>query len=128
MIKTRIVFSQDGTSTTEQYDDGISAADCLAAYRYKRENEGVTINGVAIPTDIATRINLKGYEGDLEDVDWKTKNGFVTLTPEQVTAIGVAVRAHVKKCFSAEATVLPNIGNYTTEQQIKDAFDAAYAA
>ena len=100
----------------------------LPAYRYERENGGLTINGVTIPTDIATRTNLLGAKELGTSIQWKTVNGFVTLTAQQISDIATAVGQHVQKCFSAEATVQANIGNYTTEQQIMDAFDAAYSA
>jgi hypothetical protein len=99
----------------------------LPAYRYEQENAGITLNGVTILTDLGTRTNLLGAKELATSISWKTPNGFVVLTAQQVSDIATAVGVHVQKCFSAEATVQANIGNYTTEQQIKDAFDAAYA-
>ena len=127
MIKTREIYTNGEVSSTEQYDDGVSASDYLAAYRYEKENAGITLNGVTILTDLGTRTNLLGAKELGTSISWKTPNGFVVLTAQQVSDIATAVGMHVQKCFNAEATVQANIGNYTTEQQIKDAFDAAYA-
>jgi hypothetical protein len=97
----------------------------LPAYRYQRENEGITVSGVTIPTDIATRTNLLGAKALGTPIKWKTANGFVDLTAEQVSAIATAVGQHVQKCFDAEAAVDPS--QYTTTAQIEAAFDAAYS-
>ncbi len=105
----------------------VKLAQILPAYRYEKENAGITINGVSIPTDIATRTNLLGAKELGTSIEWKTINGFVDLTAPQISAIATAVGLHVQKCFDAEASVLESIGYYTTEQQIKDVFDTAYA-
>lgn len=96
----------------------------LPAYRYKRENEGITVSGVTIPTDIATRTNLLGAKGLNTSIKWKTASGFVLLSAEQISAIATAVGQHVQKCFDAESEV--DASQYTTTEQIEAAFDAAY--
>lgn len=100
----------------------------LPAYRYQKENGGITVGGVTIQTDIATRTNLLGAKALNTSIKWKTPNGFVTLTAQQISDIANAVGLHVQKCFDAEATVLEDIANYTTKQEIEDAFDTAYSA
>ena len=100
----------------------------LPAYRYQRENAGITVGGVTIPTDIATRTNLLGAKALNTSITWKTPNGFVLLTAEQIAAISTAVGQHVQKCFDAEAVVLSNLHLYTNQAQVEAAFDTAYSA
>lgn len=107
-------------------------ADRLAACRYERENGGITLIGVPIKTDQFTRTNLIGARiRAMEDagytVNWKTDAGFVTLDAPTIIAIADAVANHVQKCFDAEAAVLPSLGQYETAEQVRAAFDAAYA-
>lgn len=132
LVNGEVVQMTQEEITARQAEETASVASRLAAslpaYRYIKENGGLTINGVAIPTDIPTRTNLLGAKELNTSIQWKTVNGFVTLTAQQVSDIATAVGQHVQKCFAAEATVLADIANYDTEQEIKDAFDAAYSA
>ncbi|MNF91252.1 hypothetical protein D3C84_738460 [compost metagenome] len=40
---------------------------------------------------------------------WKTPEGFVDLTAQQVIAVARAVRAHVQACFDREAALLAEL-------------------
>ena len=110
----------------------------LAEYRYQKETGGITYNGIVtfggdgitIPTDRDSRANMTGAYIKAKDnpdytVDWKLPSGFVPLTASEIIAIADAVEAHVKDCFTAEAQVLQNIDNYTTIEEVKEAFDNA---
>ena len=96
----------------------------LPAYRRKRVNEGLTVNGVTIQTDLETRTNLLGARELNQDIKWKTPNGFVDLTAAQIAAIATAVGEHVQKCFDAEAALDP--ADYDTIEELETAFDNAY--
>lgn len=100
----------------------------LKAIRRAKENGGVDVNGSTIQTDSESRANLLGASQLGNDVDWKTDNGFVTLTSEQIQAVAVAVGQHVQKCFSAEKSVHEVHENtpLTTVEEIQNAFDEAY--
>lgn len=100
----------------------------LPAYRYQRENAGITVGGVLVQTDLGSRTNLLEAKGLGTSIKWKTPNGFVTLRAEQIAAIASAVGAHRQKCFDAEAVVEANISEYATTQEIQEAFDNAYSA
>ncbi len=61
--------------------------------------------------------------------NWQ-ENGYETLqiTAGDLRTDGHQFAEHRQKCFTAHDTVKANLVNYTTEQQIQGAFDAAYAA
>ena len=50
-------------------------------------------------------------------MQWKTADGFVELTGEQVIGIARAVRAHVQACFDREAELLEalDVGELTDD-------------
>lgn len=100
----------------------------IANYRRIRENGGITLNGVTVKTDQESRANLLGARDLNTSIDWKTKNGFVTLTAEQIAAIATAVGVHIQKCFSAEKTVLTAHAStpYANKTAVEAAFDTAY--
>ena len=103
----------------------------LANARYAKETGGFVLNGVSIQTDRESRSNLTGAliiaQGNANySVVWKTDAGFVTLNAAQIIAISNAVAEHVRKCFSAEASVTAVIANYTTPAAVIAAFEAAY--
>jgi len=106
----------------------------LAAHRYSVEVSGTSINGITLATDressqpkwIAERIKAK--EDAAYTRRWKAVNGWVTLNAEQIIAAADAVHAHVGACFDAEGLVSDNIGNYTTEAQVRAAFNTAFAS
>lgn len=86
----------------------------LAAYakakRDETEASGITVNSVSIAsdTDSQNRVN-NAYNGMLvsgvTSIPFKSGSGFVTLTLDQVKAIGTALFAHTQACFSAEDQV-----------------------
>jgi hypothetical protein len=136
MIKTREIYVNGQLSNTEQYDDGLTAEMHLSAYYFEKLNGGITVNGVFIATGPEDRNLIGGAvtravvqnNDALAHPYYPTGGGSVSLTNAQYKTLGLAIAEHVQKCLDAEATVQAAIGNYTTEQQIKDAFDAAYSA
>jgi hypothetical protein len=79
----------------------------ITARRWEVETGGITLNGAAIATDAATQAKLSGalqlvQDDDTRILDWKGVNGWITLDATAVTAIAVAVGAHVQACFSRE--------------------------
>ncbi len=90
------------------------AASELSAYakakRDATEAAGITVNGVAIAsdTDSQNRVN-NAYNGMVvsgaTSIPFKSGSGFVTLSLDQVKAIGTALFAHTQACFSAEDQV-----------------------
>jgi hypothetical protein len=103
-----------------------------ASARYSKETGGITVAGIAMPTDRETQAHLSGAYSYVQatpsaTIQWKLANGsFVSLTAAQITAIATAAAAHVQACFAAEATVVAGIqaGTITVKSQV----DAAIAA
>jgi hypothetical protein len=124
MIRTREIYVNGQLAETETYDDGVSSADYVSAYRYKRENGGITINGVTVQTDPTSRANILGAKELGTSIKWKTPNGFVDLNALQVAALAQAVGLHIQKCFSAEAALTGQ--TFNTIAEVEAAFEAAY--
>ena len=102
-----------------------------ALARWAKETGGIEVNGLSIPTDERTRGVLDGaYTSATEDQDfivddWKISPGvYVTLDNATVKAIALAVRDHVKACFSINRRVDEKIisGEITTLEQVNAEF------
>jgi hypothetical protein len=114
----------------------VPSAAGLTAYaafvRYAKETGGITVSGVAMPTDRETQTQLAGANSYVQatpsaTIQWKLANGsFVSLSAAQISAIATAVAAHVQACFAAEATLVAGIaaGSITTKAQVDSAFAA----
>lgn len=101
-----------------------------AARRYAREVGGIVVGGVSIDTSRESQAKIAGAHAYVQaspaaTVDFKATSGWVTLTAATVTAIALAVAAHVQACFAAEKTVDAAIdaGTITTTAEV----DAAMA-
>ena len=83
----------------------------IAARRWLAETGGTVINGLPIDTDDRSKglINgaaLRAYRSADYVLRWKTSQGFVDLTAEQVLAVADAVSEHVQFCFDREDALL----------------------
>lgn len=83
----------------------------ISSYRYELETGGVTIDGVFVATDDRSKTllfgaSIKAKEAILNQVgysiDWKTSNGWVTLSAEQVVTISDTVWTFIQQCFQSE--------------------------
>lgn len=99
----------------------ISAGD-IATRRWQAETAGTTISDMAIDTgrDSQALITGAAVSAMLDpsySVRWKTADGFVELTAEQIIGVATAVRAHVQACFDREAELLGDLeaGTLTPE-------------
>lgn len=86
-------------------------AGAVAARRYAAEIAGIELNGLQINTEDRSKLLINGaaIEAAFDPaytMQWKTAQGFVQLTGEQVIAVARAVRAHVQACFDREAELL----------------------
>lgn len=93
----------------------------ITTRRYQAEISGTTVSGMQIDTQRESQAMLTGAalaaSLDLEyAVQWKTAEGFVSLTAAQILGLASAVRAHVQACFDREAMLLiaVNDGSITT--------------
>ena len=82
----------------------------VASHRYDKEVGGIEFGEAMVATDRGSQSMLnaavsRAKEDSAFTVDWKTKNGFVTLDAPSLIALGNAVSDHVEQCFSAECKV-----------------------
>jgi hypothetical protein len=80
----------------------------IAAARYAEETGGVQVNGVTIKTDresqsLITGAALQATQDSTYTCNWKTEQGFVSLTADQIIAVATAIRQHVQASFDKEA-------------------------
>lgn len=102
----------------------------LAAQRYARESAGVVIDGVRWDTTRAARSNLQGAvvlaqlseaAGQSFSVSWKGIDGtFVTLTGDQIVAMGVRIGGYVAACFEREAALRDELLALADWQDVRD--------
>ncbi|SCX70911.1 DUF4376 domain-containing protein [Variovorax sp. EL159] len=80
----------------------------IAEQRWKRETAGlVLIGGLRVKTGREDRASFAEALADMESrgldaIDFKTSDGFVTLTAKEARGISRAVSEHVQACFYAE--------------------------
>jgi hypothetical protein len=119
------------------WDETNRLKDELATYRWEQEVGGIVYGGLPISTDDRSKLLIEGaYAKALDEANpsalkkFKAQTGFITIDNATIIQVALAVADHVQKCFDAEATVFADIdlGTHTTVQQVKDAFDTAYAA
>jgi hypothetical protein len=96
----------------------------LAALRWERETGGTTFNGMPVATDAVSQTKYIGaVVGAQIDpnavINWKMADGaFVTLDAQAITAVAMAVRAHVQACFDREAELNVQIEAAATPEEI----------
>lgn len=86
----------------------------IAAARWAAETAGIDVNGFTVRTDRESQALITGAALQaIVDYDyecrWKTSDGFVHLSAEQIKYIAQLVRLHVQSCFDREAELLPLI-------------------
>jgi hypothetical protein len=87
----------------------------IAAWRYRREVNGIEVNGVQVRTDRESQAlintayaNLKG--GMVASVNWKSGSGnFVAFDLTAMEQIARAVAQHVQACFDAESVLAQQV-------------------
>lgn len=101
-------------------------ADDIAARRYDAETDGTIISGMPIDTGRDSQALITGAAvSAMLDPDytvrWKTGDGFVELTAEQIIGVATAVRSHVQDCFDREAELLAALdGGTLTPEMLQE--------
>ena len=96
----------------------------LAALRWEKETSGTLFNGMPVATDAVSQTKYIGaVVGAQIDpnavINWKMADGtFVTLDAAAITAVAMAVRAHVQACFDNEAELKAQIEAASTADEI----------
>ena len=80
----------------------------IAQARFEAETAGIDVNGFTVRTDRESQALITGAALQaIVDYDyecrWKTSEGFVHLSAEQIKYIAQLVRLHVQGCFDREA-------------------------
>lgn len=86
----------------------------IAERRYAVEIGGIDINGLHVDTDDRSKLLINGAAALASanpefTLNWKTPDGFVQLTAEQVQGVAKAVALHVQACFNREAELLAEL-------------------
>lgn len=94
----------------------------IAARRYEAEVSGITLGGIPVATDDRSKLLINGaaLRATRETgytLRWKTYEGFIDLSAEQVLAMADAVADHVQACFDREAELQSAVadGSITAE-------------
>jgi len=105
-----------------------------ARARLAREENGVMLSGIRIPTDASAQAKINAARGAYDNgtfapskvLDFKGRNGWVSITRAQLNAIYVAVVNHVQDGYTLERSISNGIdaGTITTIDQVVDAFRA----
>ena len=96
----------------------------IAAARYEAETSGVTVEGAVIDTDresqsLITGAALAATLDESYSLNWKTADGFISLTAPQIIAVAQAVRAHVQSCFDREAALNEQIDAANSKEELE---------
>lgn len=133
-------YNADGTHTDRHMTDAEQAAydaiakanvlPDLAAHRFAVETAGTTVNGIRFLTDRDSQVAIMGAmimasSNPSYSVNWKTPDGFVTLTASQIIAAATTIANFVQKCFNTEAQLVTNASQYADSAGIVSAFDTS---
>lgn len=109
----------------ENADRRTLTAQQIADRRWQAETAGITLNGIRIDTGRDSQALITGATvQDMLDpaysLRWKTPDGFVDLTAEQIIGVATAARAHVQACFNREAELLEALEAGTLTPEMLD--------
>ncbi len=95
----------------------------IAAARWEAETAGIDVNGFTVRTDRESQALITGAALQaIVDYDyecrWKTSDGFVHLSAEQIKYIAQIVRLHVQSCFDREAELCGLIEAATSPEEL----------
>jgi hypothetical protein len=96
----------------------------LAGIRWEKETGGTLFNGMPVATDAVSQTKYIGaVVGAQIDpnavINWKMADGmFVTFDAQAITAVAMAVRAHVQACFDREAELKAQIEAAATADEV----------
>jgi len=95
----------------------------IAARRYDAEVGGTVVGGMPIATDDRSKLLINGAalranRSSDYVLRWKTSDGFVDLTADQVLAVADAVSEHVQACFDREDALLAAVADGTINAEM----------
>lgn len=92
--------------------------------RRRKETGGILVNGALIATGIDDQNRITSVIANAElagvaEVDFKTANGWVTLSITQVKEMAAAIALHVQLCFTKERAVSDAINSLETVEEVE---------
>lgn len=120
----------DGEQFTSPIEEPVDLPAYAASKRFEVETGGISFGGSTIATDRESQAMISGAFAYVQQspeatIQWKSENGFVELDAASMTAIALAVGAHVQACFAKEAEVAAAIEAETITDTA--GIDAAFA-
>ena len=97
----------------------------VTEYRWQKETGGITVGESVITTGIEDQNRITSVIANAElagvtELDFKTVNGWVTLTVDQIKGIAAAIALHVQSCFTKERILCEIVDSLETVQEIND--------
>lgn len=97
----------------------------VTEFRWKKETGGIVVGDSLVATGIADQNRITSTISNAElagvtELDFKTVNGWVTITVDQVKGIAAAIALHVQSCFTKERILCEAIDLLETAQEIND--------
>lgn len=93
----------------ETYQPSFDHAGYIARKRRETEEGGITWNGVRVRTDRESQSMISAafsyVKATQRHIVFKAEDQFVTLQPESLESLALAVAAHVQLCFQVEANL-----------------------
>lgn len=112
----------------------------LAKHRYSRETGGTTTpDGINIKTDRSSQSMVTSVYQSLSSelvstADWKSPEGWITVTLSELKPIAKATVEHVERCFSTERKLCDKLDSMSAiedllnfNKKITDEFESTYA-
>jgi len=96
----------------------------IAQSRWQAETGGCTLQGMVIHTDresqaMLTGAALKSMQDPSYTCAWKTDDGFIELSAQEILGIADVVRQHVQGCFDKERSLNITIAAATTIEELR---------
>lgn len=97
----------------------------VTEYRWQKETGGITVGDAIIATSIEDQNRIisviaNAALAEVTEVDFKTANGWITLTVDQIKGIAAAIALHVQMCFTKERAISEVINSLETVEEIEN--------
>ena len=132
-----VEVSSSPENANDTYIDGEWVVDLnipLNEYRKLIEVGGFDFNGIFIPSDEKTERRIIGATVKAQNDptysidDWTTDGGktYIVLDAATIIAIGIALDAHIKRCFKAQKNTQSKLGDINTVDDMKSLYDVEF--
>ena len=124
---TSVVITQDVVDVPVSNAKSQALAN-LATIRFEKQSSGMKYQNTIIATDTSSQALLNGaYNLALHDstttIQFKSQNGWMTITAEQIIQLAIGVGKFIQQCFSVEKIHSDRIMAMSTTEQVIDYVD-----